>query len=62
MGESAHEINIKIWRNERERNWAVELNGSKFQGVTLEQIQALLYDALLDAEESLVASAKRRLH
>jgi hypothetical protein len=62
VGETVHEINIKIWRNEQDKNWTVEVNGTRFEGVTMEQIKALFYDALLDAEECLVARAKRHLH
>jgi hypothetical protein len=54
MEERAQEIHVKIWRNDYEKTWTVEVNGARFHGVTIEQIQTLFYDALLDAEEKLV--------
>jgi hypothetical protein len=54
MTDQPREINVKIWRNENDKNWSVQMNGAEFLGVTLGQIQALFYDELLDAEESLM--------
>lgn len=48
------EIAVKLWRNEREKNWAVEINGQRHEAVTIEWVHELVYRALLDAEDSLL--------
>lgn len=48
------EIAVKIWRNEQEKNWTVEINGERHEGVTIEWVHELVYCAVLDAEDSLL--------
>jgi len=48
------EIVFKLWRNEQEKNWTVEINGERHEAVTIEWVHELLYRAVLDAEDSLL--------
>jgi hypothetical protein len=52
------EIVFKLWRNEQEKDWSVEINGDRHEAVTIEGVQELVYRAVLDAEDSLLI-AKR---
>ncbi len=58
-GDRFHEINIKIWRNDQEKTWTLELNGARYEGVVIEWIHEIVYRALLDAEDDLIESAKK---
>jgi hypothetical protein len=51
-----HEILIKIWRNEREKDWTVEINGERHEAITIEWAHELALRALLDAEDSLLST------
>jgi hypothetical protein len=53
-----HEILFRLWRNEQEKNWTVEINGERYEAVAIEWIHELVYRALLDAEESLIPLKK----
>ena len=55
-----HNIVVKLFRNEQEKNWTAEINGKRHEAVTIEWIHELVHDALLDAEESLLEPGKRR--
>ena len=48
------EISVRLWRNEREKNWAVEINGERHEAVTIEWVHELVYRAVLDAEDLLL--------
>jgi hypothetical protein len=52
-----HEIKLKLWRNEEEKNWTAEINGRRYESVGIEWIHAHVHGALLDAEESLIEIA-----
>jgi hypothetical protein len=54
-----YEIRIKLWRNQQEKNWTMEINGQRHEAVAIEWIHAHVYDALLDAEESLIEMTRR---
>ncbi len=56
------EINIKMWRNHPEKNWTLEINGSRYHGVANEWIQGVVYAAVLDAEDLPVARTERLPH
>jgi hypothetical protein len=58
-GESVHQIVLKLWRNEREKDWTVEINGERHEAVTIEWVHELAYRALLDAEDSLLDVTKK---
>jgi hypothetical protein len=60
-GNYVYEITIKLWRNEREKNWAAEINGQRYEAVAIEWIHERVHNALLDAEELLLESARRPL-
>lgn len=49
-------INFKIWRAGQDHDWSVEVNGSKYESVPVDLIKQLVQHAILDAEESLVAT------
>ena len=54
-----HEIVLKLWRNEQEKDWTVEINGERHEAVTIEWVQELAYRAVLDAEDSLLEALKK---
>jgi hypothetical protein len=53
-----HEIVIKLWRNQPEKDWTLEINGDRHEGVTIERVQELVYCAVLDAEDALISISK----
>jgi hypothetical protein len=53
-----HEIVIKLWRNEKEKNWTAEINGERHEPVTIELVQELVHCAVLDAEDALIGFSK----
>ena len=48
------EIVVRLWRNEPQKNWTVEINGERHEAVAIEWVHEHVYCALLDAEESLM--------
>jgi hypothetical protein len=52
-----YEIELKLWRNEQEKNWTAEINGRRYERVAIEWVHAHVHGALLDAEESLIEIA-----
>jgi hypothetical protein len=56
------EINVKLWRNNREQDWSVEINGKRYESVPIELIEELVERALIVAEESLIKVLTRRPH
>jgi len=54
-----HEIVLKLWRNERDKDWTLEINGERHEAVTIEWVHELAYRALLDAEESLLGTIRK---
>jgi hypothetical protein len=48
------EITVKLWRNEQNKDWTVEINGERHKAVTIEWVHELVYRAVLDAEDSLL--------
>ena len=46
-------INIKMWRNDEEQDWSIEINGLRHEHVTSEIVEALVECALIVAETSL---------
>jgi hypothetical protein len=48
------EIVVKLWRNEPQKNWTVEINGERHEAVTIEWVHERVYCALLDAEDRLI--------
>jgi hypothetical protein len=53
-GEQVREILFRLWRNEEDKDWTVEINGERHEAVTIEWVQELVYRAVLDAEDSLL--------
>jgi hypothetical protein len=56
------EINVKLWRNHREQNWSVEINGNRYEHVEIGLIEELVERALIVTEQSLMEAATQRLH
>jgi hypothetical protein len=56
------EINVKLWRNNREQDWSVEINGKRYESVPIELIEELVERALIVAEESIIEVVTRRPH
>ena len=44
------EINVKLWRNHEDHNWSVEINGKRYESVSIELIQELVDHAQMAAE------------
>lgn len=55
------EINVKLWRNHREQNWSVEINGNRYEHVDIGVIEELVERALIVIEKSLMEAETRRL-
>jgi hypothetical protein len=49
-----YEIELKLWRNEEEKDWTAEINGRRYERVAIEWVHAHVHGALLDAEEALI--------
>jgi hypothetical protein len=56
------EINVKLWRNHREKNWSVEINGKRYEHVDIGVIEELVERALIVTEKSLIEAETRRPH
>jgi hypothetical protein len=56
-----HEIVIKLWRNQQEKNWTVEIDEERYEAVTIERVQELVLCAVLDAEDALISISKNPL-
>jgi hypothetical protein len=52
-GEHVREIGFKLWRNGQTKNWTAEINGERYEAVTVETIHELVDRALHASEESL---------
>jgi hypothetical protein len=52
-GVQVRETLFRLWRNEGEKDWTVEINGERHEAVTIEWVHELVYRAVLDAEGSL---------
>ncbi len=48
------ELSFKIWRNQQNQNWSIEINGKSYEFISLDSVNQLVKDALIDAEESMV--------
>jgi len=35
-----YEIELKLWRNEQEKNWTAEINGRRYESVAIEWIHS----------------------
>ena len=53
------EIIFRLWRNEQDKNWSVEINGERHDAVAIEWVHELVYRAVLDAEDSLLQTPKK---
>jgi hypothetical protein len=47
------QINVKLWRNEGEHRWSVEIDGKSYEHISMEAIKELVKRALLNAQESM---------
>jgi hypothetical protein len=47
------EIRVRLWRNDVEQDWTVEINGKIYETMATDAIQALLKQSLNTARNSL---------
>ena len=47
-----YDINVKLWRNHREQDWSAEINGIRYDSVTIDVIEGLVQHALYFGEGS----------
>jgi hypothetical protein len=52
-------INIKMWRNDEEQDWSIEINGLRHEHITSEIMEDLVACALIVAERTLTEAATR---
>jgi hypothetical protein len=57
-----YEIVFKLWRNKEEKDWTAEINGQRYEAVTIEWIHELVHRALLNAEDSLIENESKPPH
>lgn len=50
------EINVKLWRNHQDQDWSVEINGKRYESVSIELIQELVEHAQTAAEPGAIDS------
>jgi hypothetical protein len=53
------EIVFRLFRNEQQKNWSVEINSERHEAVTIEWVHALVHRAVLDAEDLLLQIARK---
>jgi hypothetical protein len=56
------EITLKLWRNDDEQDWSLEINGLRYEHVSAETLEDLAEAALSVAENSLMEAATRQPH
>ncbi len=56
------EIILKLWRNDNEQDWSLEINGLPYEYVSAETLEDLAEAALSVAENSLTEAATRQPH
>jgi hypothetical protein len=44
------DIQLKLWRNDRQQDWSAEINGTRYDSVSLDVIESLVQYALLSAD------------
>jgi hypothetical protein len=54
------QLNVKLWRNEREQNWSVEISGKSYKFISFESVDELVMRALANAQESMLQEISRR--
>jgi hypothetical protein len=47
------QLNVKLRRNHQEQNWSVEINGKSYEFISIEEVDELVKQALINAQESL---------
>ena len=47
------QFNVKLRHNQQEQNWSVEINGESYEFISIEEVDALVKRALINAQESL---------
>ena len=52
------EIVFKLWRNQKDKNWTVEINEVRYEAVTIEWVHEPVHRAVLDAEDALLISKR----
>lgn len=52
-------LNVKLWRNDKEQNWSVDIDGESYKFISLESVKELVTRALADTQESMIKEATR---
>ena len=47
-----NEISLKLWRNHGDQNWSAEINGVRYESVSIDEIEGVIQRALVFAEMS----------
>jgi hypothetical protein len=47
------QLNVKLQRNHQEQNWSVEINDKSYEFISIEEVDELVKQALINAQESL---------
>ena len=55
-----HDINVKLWRNHREQDWSAEINGIRYESVSIDVIEGLVQHALYFGDGSGTETASPR--
>jgi hypothetical protein len=50
------EINIRIWRNDKEQDWSIDVDGALHHHVSAKTIDDLVEYAIVAAQQSLIES------
>jgi hypothetical protein len=53
------QLNLKIKRNEKEQNWSVEINGTSYDYVSIEDVKAIVNRAVASVEKSMNDAMRR---
>jgi len=57
------DINVKLWRNHQNQDWSAEINGVRYDSVSIDVIEGLVQHALYFGEPSASQPAgPQRIH
>jgi hypothetical protein len=52
-------LKVQLWRNSVERNWSVQVNGKRYDCVTLPFVRQLVKQGLADAKKVLIEEGRK---
>jgi hypothetical protein len=53
------QLNLKLTHNEKEQNWSVEINGTSYNFVSIEQVKVLVSRAVAIVKGSMTDATRR---